>query len=827
MGFIAMEIKRKAIKTAVMPLLALRGLVIFPEMILHFDVGRKKSVLALNEATAGDQLIFLVTQKDIRDDEPGVEDLYPIGVVAKVRQVLRLSGDNVRVLVEGLYRARLDGMTQTEPFYMAAVRECPERRAPDSLHVQALLRECRAYFDQYAALMQKIPPDVLMGVATAENVGYLADYIASNIQLPTEEKQRILELVNPEKRIEDMMLILARECSILSLEQDIQEKVRQQIDRNQKEYYLREQLRAISQELGEGENPQDEAEQYRGKVNALQLAPEAREKLLSECDKLSKMPAGSHEATVVRGYLDTCLAMPWNTYTKDNLDLSAAAKVLDRDHYGMQKVKERILETLAVRKLAPDIRGQVLCLAGPPGVGKTSIARSIAAAMGRKYVRVSLGGVRDEADIRGHRKTYIGAMPGRIMNAIRQAGTANPLVLLDEIDKMGNDFRGDPSSAMLEVLDVEQNAGFRDHYLEIPFDLSQVLFITTANDVGAIPRPLYDRMEIINLPSYTAEEKFHIAKDHLLKKQAKRHGLNLRQLRMTDEAIRLVIDGYTRESGVRGLERCLAQICRKSARKLAEGEGKSVKVDAASLEELLGPRKYKDDTLTQKEEVGVVNGLAWTAVGGETMPVEAAVLDGTGKIELTGSLGDVMKESARTAISYVRSRAEEWQIDKNFYKTKDIHIHVPEGAVPKDGPSAGVTIATAIISALTGIAVRHDVAMTGEITLRGRVLPIGGLREKSMAAYTHRIKTVIIPKENEPDLAEVDEAVRRSIRFIPADHLDTVIRHALVRLPGEPLAAPEAKRFSASAAPKDRTSRKDYPSEPETHTEGSCPTVPQ
>lgn len=768
-----------------MPLLALRGLVVFPEMVLHFDVGRKKSIQALNEAMSGDQLIFLVTQRDIKDDEPGGNELYSVGVVAKIRQILRLSGDNVRVLVEGLYRAKLETLVQTEPHYVAHIRECLERRVSGTLHVQALLRECRAYFEEYASLVQKISPDVMLSVSSADNVGYLADYIASNIQLPPEEKQQILETVNPEKRMESLMLILARECSILSLEQDIQEKVRQQIDRNQKEYYLREQMKAISQELGDSENPQDEADEYRKKITALALRGEAEEKLLSECDKLFKMPAGSHEATVVRGYLDTCLSMPWKNYSKDNLDLTAAEKVLERDHYGMKKVKERILETLAVRKLAPDIRGQVLCLAGPPGVGKTSIAQSIASAMGRKYVRVSLGGVRDEADIRGHRKTYIGAMPGRIMNAIRQAGTANPLILLDEIDKMGNDFRGDPSSAMLEVLDAEQNFAFRDHFLEIPFDLSQVLFITTANDVSAIPAPLYDRMEIISLPSYTAEEKFHIAKEHLLKKQANRHGLNLRRLRITDDALRMVIDGYTREAGVRGLERSLAQICRKCARKLANEEAKTIKVTADSLEEYLGPRKYKDDSLYKKDEIGVVNGLAWTAVGGETMPVEVAVLNGSGKIELTGSLGDVMKESARTAISYVRSRAAELRIDCNFYKNKDIHIHVPEGAVPKDGPSAGVTIATAMISALTGIAVRHDVAMTGEITLRGRVLPIGGLREKAMAAYIHSMKTVIIPKDNESDLVEVDEAVRESIRFVPADHLDTVIRHALVCQPEE------------------------------------------
>lgn len=799
-----MESKKKIARITTLPLLALRGLVVFPGMVLHFDVGRKKSILALNEAMANDQTIFLITQRDMNDDEPEAEKLYSVGVVAKIRQVLKLPGNNIRVLVEGLYRARLQAILQTDPYYEASMRECIEHQITDNFRVEALLRECRSSFEAYTGLASKISPDVIMGVSSAEDVGYLSDYIASNILLPPEEKQKILETIHPGKRIEKLMSILDRECSILSLEQGIHERVHTQIEQNQREYYLREQLKAITQELGEDDNPQDDAENYRQQILSLHLGEEIENKLLSECDRLFKMPVGSHEATVVRDYLDTCLSMPWKDYTKDNLNLISAQKVLDHDHYGLKKVKERILENLAVRQLSQDIKGQVLCLAGPPGVGKTSIAKSIAAAMGRKYVRVSLGGVRDEADIRGHRRTYIGAMPGRIISAIRQAGTMNPLLLLDEIDKMGNDFRGDPSSAMLEVLDTEQNSTFTDHYLDIPFDLSNVLFITTANDVSAIPAPLYDRMEIISLPSYTAEEKFHIAKEHLLRKQLKRHGLTLRQVKFSDEILRILIDGYTREAGVRELERCITKICRKCSRKLVDGEAKSIKITPALLEEFMGPRKYKEEANSLKDEVGVVNGLAWTSVGGETMPIEVAVLDGSGKIELTGSLGDVMKESARTAISYVRSRATDLFIEHDFYKTKDIHIHVPEGAVPKDGPSAGVTIATAIISALTGIPAKGDVAMTGEITLRGRVLPIGGLREKTMAAYTHHMKTVIIPAENEPDLVDVDDVVQKNIHFITADNLNTVIQNALIAMPKEKPADPARKCFVNTNVAEDK-----------------------
>lgn len=776
-----MGIKKRVARCATLPLLALRGLVVFPGMHLHFDVGRRKSILALNEAMGEDQLIYLVTQKDMAVDDPALDDLYEMGVVARVRQVLKLPGDNLRILVDVLYRAGVEQVEQTEPYLRVAVKERLERRIVGTLNAQAAMRECRTYFEEYAQLAHGLAPDVIATVSGEQEAGFLVDYIAASLPLPVEEKQTILGMTAVEKRMEHLLALLERECEILRLEQDIHKRVHEQMDQNQKEYYLREQMKVIAAELGDDDNPVEESEEYRARIEALELPEETTQKLLRECAKLSKMPYGSHEATVSRNYLDTCLALPWNTATKDNLDLNAARRTLDRDHYGLDKVKERIIEALAVRRLSPEMKGQVLCFVGPPGVGKTSIAKSIASAMGRKYVRVSLGGVRDEAEIRGHRKTYIGAMPGRIINAVRQAGVKNPLILLDEIDKMGSDYHGDPASAMLEVLDSEQNFAFCDHYIEVPFDLSEVLFITTANTVDTIPAPLYDRMDVITLGSYTAEEKFHIAKEHLLRKQVRRHGLTLRQVRIPDEILRSIIEGYTREAGVRELERCIAKLCRKIAKKIVSGEAKSVTV--GQLEEYLGPVKYKPESAPLAEEVGVVNGLAWTSVGGETMPVEVAVLDGSGKIELTGSLGDVMKESARTAISYVRSHSAEWHIDSDFYKKKDIHIHVPEGAVPKDGPSAGVTMATAIVSALTGIPVRQDVAMTGEISLRGRVLPIGGLKEKTMAAYTHHMKTVIIPAENEADLAEVDGVVRDNVQFVTASHLDTVLHTALVERP--------------------------------------------
>ena len=770
-------------RLSTLPMLVLRGLICFPETVIHFDVGRLKSVAALNAAMENDQRIFLVSQRDVSVDDPQPKDLYRMGVVAHVRQIVKLPHDNFRIIVEGEYRATAAELVQTEPYFVAVVEERQDRPVSPAILEDALVRECRQQFERYADLVSKMAPDVMYAVASDSHAGHLADYVASNLNMPLEEKQRILNLQTVSTRMETLLRIMDKECQILELEKKIEEKVQEQMDENQKEYYLREQIRAISEELGEGDDPLEESGEYIQAIKELALPEEIHNYLIKETRKLGKMPPGSHEATVVRTYLDTCLALPWNSVTEDNLDLARARKILDRDHDGLDKVKERIVEALAVRQLSSEMKGQVLCLVGPPGVGKTSVARSIAEAMGRKYVRVSLGGVRDESEIRGHRRTYVGAMPGRIISAVKQAGTRNPLILLDEIDKMGNDFRGDPASAMLEVLDTEQNSAFRDHYVDLPFDLSEVMFVTTANDASAIPAPLYDRMDVITLSSYTAQEKKRIAKRHLLKKQMKKHGLSGRQLRLTDGALDKIIECYTSEAGVRTLERQLANLCRKTATALVEGSQNGVSVTVSNLETYLGPQKYKPDSARRHDEVGVVNGLAWTAVGGATMPIEVAVLDGTGKIELTGNLGDVMKESAKTAISYVRSRADDWHIDKDFHKNKDIHIHVPEGAVPKDGPSAGVTMATAIVSALTGIAVRSDVAMTGEISLRGRVMPIGGLREKSMAAYTHHMTTVIIPEGNQSDLSEVDAVVKENTRFIPARHLDTVIGHALTADP--------------------------------------------
>ncbi len=766
-----------------LPLLVLRGMVSFPETVMHFDVGRLKSIAALNEAMKKDQRVFLVAQKDLEKDDPQPEDMYSVGVVAHIQQILKLPHDTFRVVVEGEIRARVAEIVQNVPYYVAVVQERPERPVSSTLEQEAYLRQCREMFERYAELAPKMAPDVLMSVATEERLGYLCDYIAANLAMPPENKQKILDQLSVAARADALLRTLDRECQLLELEKKIESKVQEQMDDNQRDYYLREQIRAISEELGEADDPLEESEEYLKRIEALELPDEIAEPLRKECSKLGKMPPGSHEATVVRTYLDTCLELPWHTMTEDRLNLVHARRVLDRDHDGLDKVKDRIVEALAVRQLSSEMKGQVLCLVGPPGVGKTSIARSIAEAMGRKYVRVSLGGVRDESEIRGHRRTYVGSMPGRIMAAVKQAGTRNPLILLDEIDKMGNDFRGDPASAMLEVLDTEQNSAFRDHYIDLPFDLSEVLFITTANDASAIPGPLYDRMDVIELPSYTEEEKLSIARHHLTKKQIKKHGLTVKQLRFTEKALRLLIEGYTSEAGVRNLERQIAAMCRKVAKQVVENPDTRVSVVPALVEELLGPRKYKPEPEEHEAQVGVVNGLAWTAVGGTTLPVEVAVLEGTGKIELTGNLGDVMKESAHIAVSYVRSRARDWHIDTDFYKTKDIHIHVPEGAVPKDGPSAGVTMTTAIVSALTGIPVKGDVAMTGEISLRGRVLPIGGLREKSMAAYTHHLSTVIIPEDNRSDLYEVDAAVKAHTRFIPAKYLDTVLQNALVSDP--------------------------------------------
>ncbi|MCI5801314.1 MAG: endopeptidase La [Oscillospiraceae bacterium] len=777
-----MEEERNTPRRLELPMLALRGLVLFPRMILHFDVGREKSIRALNEAMKSGQQIYLAAQKDIQTDDPEESDLYTVGVVAEVRQILKSSGNTLKVLVEGLYRARTVSLLSKEPYWTARVEEYPLKnpKIRNTLLSDALMRTIKELFEEYCYLTPKAPKEIVMNVFSAEDPAYLVEYIAANLPLRLEDKQKLLEENSLTRRLEEMASILESENSIMTLEKDIYDKVKESIDQNQREYFLREQMRVISDELGEGESVQDEAEEYRERIEKLKLSGEVYEKLMKEADRLSKMPPNSQESTVIRNYLDTCLELPWNTATRDRIDIAKAKARLEKDHYGLAKVKERILELLAVRKLAPGIKGQIICLAGPPGVGKTSVAKSIAGAMGRKYARISLGGVRDESDIRGHRKTYIGAMPGRIIGALRQAGTRNPLILLDEIDKLGSDYKGDPSSALLEVLDAEQNSAFRDHYIELPFDLSDVLFVTTANDVGSIPAPLLDRMELIELSSYTREEKFHIARRHLAPKQIKRHGLSSRTFRLADSAIYSLVDSYTREAGVRTLEREIAALCRKAAKKIAAGEAEKVSVTGQNIGEYLGPKKFLPETIGKSDEVGLVNGLAWTSVGGEMLQVEVAVLEGAGKLELTGSLGDVMKESARTAVSFIRSVARQYDIDPDFYKNRDIHIHFPEGAVPKDGPSAGVTVCTALVSALSGCPVRREVAMTGEITLRGRVLAIGGLKEKTMAAYRAGIRTVIIPKENEPDLAELDPVVTGAIRFIPVERADEVLKNALI-----------------------------------------------
>lgn len=786
-----------------MPVLALRGLVLFPHMVLHFDVGREKSIMALNEAMTKSRKVFLVAQRDVRDNDPTSGQLYQVGVVAEIRQIVRTQGDTLRVLVDGIQRGRLVEIVSDSPYLSGMVEDYPiSNRISNRALCDALTRTLKEIFEEYSYLSPKMPRDLVANVVGSGDPFHLVEYIAGNIPLRYEDKQRVLEESTIIRRLETLIKLLENENEILSLEQDIHERVKEQIDKNQREYYLREQMKAISNELGEGENLFEELEEYQDKILSLHLPEESEEKLLKEMERLEKMPSNSHEAAVIRGYLDTVLDLPWNRYTKDKIDLVKAQKLLDKEHYGLKKVKERILEMLAVRKLSPDIKGQIICLIGPPGVGKTSIARSIAQSMGRKYARMSLGGVRDESDIRGHRKTYIGSMPGRIISALRQAGSANALILLDEIDKLGNDFRGDPASALLEVLDAEQNHAFRDHFIEIPFDLSKVLFIATANSRDTIPGPLYDRMEVIDLSSYTREEKMNIAKRHLVPKQMKVHGLTSKNLRIADSALYGMIDFYTREAGVRTLERKIAALCRKAAMETVSAqEPVKVSVTGETLEKFLGPHKFRNDEMEKQDQVGVANGLAWTAVGGEMLQVEAAVMDGSGKHQSTGSLGEVMKESVSAAITYIRGVASRYGISESFYKDKDIHIHFPEGAVPKDGPSAGITTCTALISALSGIPIRHNVAMTGEITLRGRVLAIGGLREKTMAAYKNGMDTVIIPKANVADLAELDETIRKSILFVPADNIETVLSHALAYLPE---AQEEKTMVARIPAPEDR-----------------------
>ena len=783
-----------------LPTIALRGLVVFPNNLVHFEVGREKSIAAVEWAMANNSNVFLVAQKAMETSDPTQADLFSYGVVAEVKQVLRVSEDLVKVLVEGKYRAKLTELDTSGDFLLSAVRPAPVRagKAEDAVETEALLRALKTGFDEYLGMNPRLGKDVVFAIVSSDDPAFLSEYMPANLLFRYEDKQAVMDEGTLNGRLKKLVEMLRRECQVMKIEKEIAEKVNESMDKNQRDYYLHEQLHIISDELGEGDDTHAEADEYRRKITELHLAEDSEKKLLKEVDRLSKMQGSNQEATVIRTYLDTCLDLPWNTFTVDDLDIARAQQILDRDHYGLKKVKDRILETLAVRKLAPDVKAQIICLVGPPGVGKTSIARSIAESLGRKYVRISLGGVRDEAEIRGHRRTYIGAMPGKIISAMISAKSSNPLMLLDEIDKLAGDFRGDPAAALLEALDPEQNSTFNDHFIDIPFDLSHVLFITTANDLGSIPGPLRDRMDVIELPSYTRVEKYNIARKHLLPKQLKACGLT-GKVTLSQSALYGIIDGYTREAGVRNLERTITSVLRKCARKIASGEVESVSVTGTMLEELLGPRFVKPDFLNRTNAIGIANGLAWTSVGGETLPIEVQVMDnGSGKITVTGSLGDVMKESAQLAITWVRVHAEEYGIDPEKLKKCDLHIHAPEGAVPKDGPSAGVTLTTALVSCLSGMPVRGDVAMTGEITLHGNVLPIGGLREKSMAAYREGMKTVLIPKDNEPDLYEVDDEVKKNLTFLPMQSLTQVLNAALLK----PQNAKKAKAPSRTHAKK-------------------------
>ena len=794
---VTIKVERKKLH---LPTIALRGLVVFPNNLVHFEVGREKSIAAVEWAMANNSNVFLVAQKSMDTTEPQQADLFSYGVVAEVKQVLRVSGDLVKVLVEGKYRAKLSALDASGDFLLSEVRPAPVRagKADDAVETEALLRALKAGFDEYLGMNPRLGKDVVFAIVSSDDPAFLSEYMPANLLFRYEDKQAVMDEGTLNGRLKKLIEMLRRECQVMKIEKEIAEKVNESMDKNQRDYYLHEQLHIISDELGEGDDTHAEADEYRRRITGLHLAEDSEKKLLKEVDRLAKMQGSNQEATVIRTYLDTCLDLPWNTFTVDDLDISRAQQILDRDHYGLKKVKDRILETLAVRKLAPDVKAQIICLVGPPGVGKTSIARSIAESLGRKYVRISLGGVRDEAEIRGHRRTYIGAMRGKIITAMISAKNANPLMLLDEIDKLAGDFRGDPAAALLEALDPEQNSTFNDHFIDIPFDLSHVLFITTANDLGSIPGPLRDRMDVIELPSYTRVEKYNIARKHLLPKQLKACGLT-GKVTLSQSALYGIIDGYTREAGVRNLERTITSVLRKCARKIAAGEVESVSVTGTMLEQLLGPRFVKPDFLNRTNAVGIANGLAWPSVGGETLPIEVQVIDnGSGKITVTGSLGDVMKESAQLAVTWVRVHAAEYGIDPEKLKKCDLHIHAPEGAVPKDGPSAGVTLTTALVSCLSGIPVRGDVAMTGEITLHGNVLPIGGLREKSMAAYREGMKTVLIPKDNEPDLYEVDDEVKKNLTFLPMQSLTQVLNAALLK----PQNAKKAKAPSRTHAKK-------------------------
>ena len=792
-----------------LPVIALRGLTVFPGSVTHFDVGREKSVKALDRAMNAHQRVFLVTQRSIREDDPDFDGLYEMGVVARVRQVLRLPGEAVRILVEGEYRAEVDTALRTEPYLSARVRRCdPTVISRLSPRTEAEIRIAYENFEELMELTQRPMGEEMLKLLSLHDPGLIADILAQAATFDYEKKMELLCELNPAKRLHLCNAYLQNELEILRLENEMQDKAQDSMNKGQRDYFLREQLKAIHNELGEGD--EEEFDRYEENVRALKLSAEIEEKVLKEIAKLRKQPFGSSEAAVIRNYLDVVLELPWNTETKERIDIAAARKILDADHFGLEKVKERILEFIAVRKLAPEMHGQIICLVGPPGVGKTSVAMSVARCLNRKLARIALGGVHDEAEIRGHRKTYVGAMPGRVLTALTQAKSKNALLLFDEIDKLGRDYHGDPSAALLEVLDAEQNSAFRDNFLELPFDLSHCMFITTANTTDTIPPALLDRMEVIELSSYTDEEKVMIAKDHLLPKQLARHGIKKTQLRVPDSTLREIIACYTRESGVRNLERELGRLCRRTAMLLtAEDAPKRVTVTSANIEDFLGVRKMLPDRLAEEDPVGVVNGLAWTSVGGEMLEVECGVVDGSGKLELTGNLGDVMKESVHAAMTYIRSRAASFGIPADFYKTKDIHVHFPEGAIPKDGPSAGVTACTAIVSALTGATVRRDIAMTGEISIRGRVLPIGGLKEKTMAAMRRGIQTVIIPKDNEKDLAEIDPAVRKALNFITVSHADSVIEAALCFPQEEKTAdAPVKEPLSLPAQPTRKRQRK-------------------
>lgn len=766
-------------KKRLIPLLPLRGILVFPYMIIHLDVGREKSISALEEAMVHDRLIMLASQKDAQNDKPLPEDIFSTGTVAEIKQLLKLPGGTIRVLVEGLHRAKIEKFIELDPYYQVEVNEFEEMEGKTP-EVEALTRSVIHQFEQWVKLSKKIPPETLVSVVTVEEPGRLADLIASHLSLKIEDKQALLDAITVKDRLEKLCEIIGREMEILELEKKINVRVRKQMEKTQKEYYLREQLKAIQKELGDKDDRMAEVDDYRQRLKEQALPKEVAEKVTKEIERLEKMPPMVAESAVIRTYLDWLLALPWSKETTDRLDVKLAEDTLDEDHYGLGKVKERILEYLSIRKLTQSMKGPILCLVGPPGVGKTSLARSIARAMERKFVRVSLGGVRDEAEIRGHRRTYVGALPGRVIQGMRTVGSKNPVFLLDEIDKMSSDFRGDPSAALLEVLDPEQNNSFSDHYVEVPFDLSRVLWVVTANVMHNIPRPLLDRMEIISIPGYTEEEKVQIAKRYLIPKQVREHGLTDKQVIFTEGTVQKVIRDYTRESGVRNLERSMATLCRKVARQIVQNERTSIKITTQNLHTFLGAPKYRHAHAESNHQVGVSTGLAWTEVGGDVLATEVSIMKGKGKLTLTGQLGEVMRESAQAGFSYIRTKASDLGIDPEFYEKTDIHIHLPEGAIPKDGPSAGITMATAVASALTGKAVRSDLAMTGEITLRGRVLPVGGIKEKVLAAHRAGIKKIILPQENKRDLDELPANVKRSLEFVLVEHMDEVLKNALV-----------------------------------------------